>query len=349
MYRALLTGLAIGDAFGAGIEFQDRHWIRQHVDFSTFVNARHRIAVPSGEGDLFTQNYRAWDYTDDTEMTLGLIHALLSGENFTETLLLDYWSREYQKGVAEKGFGRNGHGSMRWYYEGTQSMEQIRAFQRERAYPGNAPPMRAVPLGFLPSEHINPYAIINADATHPHPKARAASILVARATEFLLCQQGSQHDLISYCHPHIEGIDAETSDLLLQVDQLPLPSELSDAHYAVLCGPQPIVAPRFLPGINGLPSDAMLTGGAILYVLKHAQDAFDGLKIAVGVGGDVDSLASVCCGILSARYGLDTLPAFMVEQVEGLAYLRGVGDQMEAAISPAPAPPYCAPHPPARF
>jgi ADP-ribosylglycohydrolase len=235
--------------------------------------------------------------------------------------------------VAEKGFGRNGHGSMRWYYEGAQSMEQIRAFQRERQYPGNAPPMRAVPLGFLPSERINAYAIINADATHPHPKARAASILVARATEFLLCKQGLSVDLISYCLAHMEGIDNETSDLLLQVGQLPPPAELSDAHYEVLCGPQPIVAPRFLPGIYGLPSDAMLTGCCILYVLKHAQDAFDGLKIAVGFGGDVDSLASVCCGILSARYGLETLPAFMIAQVEGLVYLNSVGDRMEAAIA----------------
>ena len=333
MYRALLTGLAIGDAFGAGLEFQDRRWIHQNVDFSTFVNARHRIASPSSEAELFTKNYRAWDYTDDTEMTLGLIHALLSGEPFTEALLLDYWSREYQKGVAEKGFGRNGHGSMRWYYEGAQSMEQIRAFQRERQYPGNAPPMRAVPLGFLPPERINAYAIINADATHPHPKARAASILVARATEFLLCKQGLSDDLISYCLAHMEGIDNETSDLLLQVEQLPPPAELSDAHYEVLCGPQPIVAPRFLPGIYGLPSDAMLTGCCILYVLKHAQDAFDGLKIAVGFGGDVDSLASVCCGILSARYGLETLPAFMIAQVEGLVYLNSVGDRMEAAIA----------------
>ena len=81
-YRELLLGLAIGDAFGAGLEFQDRDWIRQHVDFSTFVNARHLIPSPADEPDLFTKNYSAWDYTDDTEMTLGLIHAMLSGKPF---------------------------------------------------------------------------------------------------------------------------------------------------------------------------------------------------------------------------------------------------------------------------
>ena len=38
MFEALFLGYAIGDAFGAGVEFQDRNWIRRHVDFTRFVN-----------------------------------------------------------------------------------------------------------------------------------------------------------------------------------------------------------------------------------------------------------------------------------------------------------------------
>ena len=51
----LLTGTAIGDAFGADLEFQDRTWIRANVDFSSFVNARHTIQVPPNQKVLFTQ------------------------------------------------------------------------------------------------------------------------------------------------------------------------------------------------------------------------------------------------------------------------------------------------------
>lgn len=70
---------------------------------------------------VFVDNYKEWDYTDDTEMTIGLLKALISSENFTEELLIAKWEEEYNKGIVEKGFGRNGHGSMRWYYSGKKN------------------------------------------------------------------------------------------------------------------------------------------------------------------------------------------------------------------------------------
>ena len=41
-----LIAFAIGDAFGAGVEFQDRNWIRENVDFTQPTNARNQIAAP---------------------------------------------------------------------------------------------------------------------------------------------------------------------------------------------------------------------------------------------------------------------------------------------------------------
>lgn len=324
-----LIGFAIGDAFGSGVEFQDRNWIKAHVDFSKFVNARHLIVHKDVD---FAKNYRVWDYSDDTEMLVGVINAYISGNVFTEDLLVKSWKDEYQKGKTEKGFGRNGHGSISWYFDGKQSIEDIRAFQKNREYPGNAPAMRAIPIGFLPSELIDYHAIINADATHPHPKARAASMLIAHATAFLIVKKGHQKDLIAYCKNLVENIDAETVEHLQQIDNLPIPSELTDADYSVLCGQQPIVEPRFLAGICGLPSDALLTGCAGLYILKHSKSAFEGLKNAILLGGDVDTLAGICCGILSGCFGLDSIPTFMLENVEGKAYLSKKAAQFSAFL-----------------
>lgn len=39
---SMLLGVAIGDAFGAGIEFQDSEWISRNVDFTKWVNQRGR-------------------------------------------------------------------------------------------------------------------------------------------------------------------------------------------------------------------------------------------------------------------------------------------------------------------
>ncbi|MDJ1492362.1 ADP-ribosylglycohydrolase family protein [Cytophagaceae bacterium DM2B3-1] len=329
-FQDILLGVAIGDAFGAGIEFMDRDWIRNNVDFTRFVNARFRIPAPANEPDIFTRNYTAWDYTDDTEMTLGVIHALLSHKEFTQDLLITYWTNEYLKGVKQKGYGRNGHGSMRWVYSGEKTIREVRDFQRNTNYPGNAPVMRAIPFGLVPENKIDSYAIINANTTHPHPKARVASILIARATYYLLVKQGNPAELIFYCQEHVKGLDTETDVLLQNINNLPGPEQLLEEQYQILCGPQPIQPPRFLPGIKGVPSDAMLTVGCILYILKHINDTFAGLRFAINLGGDVDSVASVCTGILAGRYGLSSLPEFMIANVEGKIMIESLAGEWEA-------------------
>jgi len=64
-----------------------------------------------------------------------------------------------------------------------------------------------------------------------------------------------------------------------------------------------------------------------LYILKHAPDTFTGLQYAINLGGDVDSIAAICTGILAGRYGLDSLPKFMREETEGVEKLKAIGAQ----------------------
>lgn len=319
----LLLGLATGDAYAAGLEFQDRDWIRQHVDFSHFINVRDQIQVAPDKLSAFTHNYHAWDYTDDTEMTIGAIKALCSGEELTEASLIQFWEAEYQDGIHRKGYGRNGHGSMAWYYEGKMSIEQIRDFQRHRPNPGNAPAMRAIPFGLVAEHLVNDYAAINARATHPNPKAIQSSQIVARAAQYFLVKKGKAEGLIPYCLQNIP-LDEDYQAYLRAVNELPEYAKLSDTDFGILCGPQPIITPYFLPGIKGLPSDSKYTAGAVLYILKNAEDAFDALKKSVYLGGDVDSLASITTGIMAGCFGLGSLPEFVLEEVEGKDYLQKI-------------------------
>ena len=317
----VLFGIAIGDAFGAGIEFQSREWIREHIDFTEYITAR------KGK---YAENYIVGNYTDDTEMTIGIIKALRSQKVFTPDLLVQFWIQEYESDKERKGYGRQGHGAMKKVYTGEKTIEEIRSSQQERQSPGNAPPMRAIPLGYVQEELIDTYAIINADATHPHPKARAASIIVARAAQYLLLHDGNPQKIISYCKQFIRNIDCETEKLLDVIDTLPAPEKLKKEDYKILCGPQPIVN---MPGINGLPSDAMLTGGCALYILKHARSTMEALRVSIYMGGDVDSLASICTGIAAGRYGIETLPPFMIEKVEGKEYLAMIAHEFEHFLS----------------
>jgi ADP-ribosylglycohydrolase len=329
--EALLIGTAIGDAFGAGIEFQDRDWILENVNFNEFVNARNKIQVESDKLVLFTENYSSWDYTDDTEMTIGVINALLSKEPFSEELLISKWKEEYEEGIKKKGFGRNGHGSMRWYYSREKSIEEIKSFQRNRHNPGNAPAMRAVPLGLIEEKLINKYSAINAEATHPNLNAILSSQCIARAAHFILVLKGDAKNVIDYCLNQID-FNNEYLEYLNRVNNIPTDKPLTENDFSILCGDQPIKPPYFLPGIKGMPSDSKLTAGGVLYILKVSKTPFDALKNSINFGGDVDSLASITTGILAGKMGLSSIPKFMQESVEGLEYLKQKSKQLESIV-----------------
>ncbi|MGY3794074.1 ADP-ribosylglycohydrolase family protein [Aquimarina sp. 433] len=319
----ILLGIAIGDAFAAGVEFQDRNWIRENVDFTKFVNARAKINVPEEKKVRFISNYKPWDYTDDTEMTLGLIKAIVSKRKFSEELLIEKWKEEYDLGIEKKGFGRNGHGSMDWFYTGKKTIQEIRSFQRNRNNPGNAPAMRSVPLGLLQSEIINRYCEINANATHPNINAIISSQCIARATEFILVKKGDQKDVVKYCFETVD-LNKEYVDYFKMIDKLTSYKNLKESDFQILCGNQPIRKPYFLSGIRGVPSDSKYTTGSVLYILQHSNSAMDGLKKSVYLGGDVDSLASIVTGILAGRYGVRSLPNFMLENIEAELYLKRI-------------------------
>lgn len=329
--KEILVGIAIGDAFGAGVEFQDRDWIRKHVDFTKFVNVRAKINVPADKIDIFTKNYKAWDYTDDTEMTVGMLKALMSNEDFSEELLVRKWKEEYDKGIQEKGYGRNGHGSMGWFYSGEKTMDEIRDFQRNRPNPGNAPAMRSVPIGLVGDALINDYAKINANATHPNINAIISSQCIARATEFLIVKKGDPKNVIQYCLSKVE-VNSEYLDYLNQVDRLGAYNDLTLNDLETLCGKQPIEKPYFLAGIKGMPSDSKYTAGSVLYILKRSKDALDALKKSILLGGDVDSVASITTGIMAGITGLGSIPAFMLENVEGKAYLEQLAEEYELGL-----------------
>ncbi len=327
----LLIGIAIGDAFGAGIEFQDRDWIRANVDFTKFINVRAKIKIEEERKKIFTQNYSPWDYTDDTEMTIGVIKALLSKKTFSENLLVEKWTEEYKKGISEKGFGRNGHGSMSWFFSGEKTIEEIRDFQRERSNPGNAPAMRSVPLGLIDEKLINDYAEINTNATHPNTNAIISSQCIARATEFLIVKKGDGKNVINYCKNHV-SLNEEYEKYFNQIERLGSYEKLKDSDFKILCGAQPISKPYFLSGIKGVPSDSKFTTGSVLYILRNSETAFDALRKSILLGGDVDSLASITTGILAGRNGLESIPKFMLENVEGVPYLKQIAKAFEKNI-----------------
>jgi|GEM_PF-628323 len=311
-----LKGVAIGDAFGVGIEFKSRFWMAENVKFDQFVNV-----WKDGKNNILPGTY-----SDDTEHTIGVVEALLSDDTFSEELLLAKFIQEYENDKQAKGYPRDGHGSIEDWYTGRKTIAEVRAAQVSRSDPGNAPVMRAVPLAFVPRKNLLPYCTINANSTHPHELGRLGSYLTALTAWHFLREDGDAGNLIQFLIANFD--DAEIKQTLQAIDELPAPYELSEDDYLFLHGEQPLPYIKWDKNIYGLPCACLKTAYNAVYVLRHSWSPLDALRISINMGGDVDSLAAVCVGIATGRYGLRSLPKFLLEKTEGLARMEDLGEKM---------------------
>merc|ERR1712232_1175413 len=98
------------------------------------------------------QNYQEGMYTDDCEMTMGLMHALMHDDRkglLTGDDMIRWWKDEYEKGAghyllsrtwALVGVGRNGHGGISKVYNSPvadwpELLAKQRATQKSLPYP----------------------------------------------------------------------------------------------------------------------------------------------------------------------------------------------------------------------
>jgi len=330
-FRNVLVAIAVGDAFGSGIENLCRTWIMNNVDFTRYVDAK---------VGMCKIGYRAGDYSDDTSDTIAVIKTLMSGQKFNVDNLLSNIKIEWEESkTARDGVPRAGFGSITRYLSGECDIDVIRNLQKNRQYPGNAPPMRSIPIGFLNNDDlIDKYSKVNSDVTHPHPKGVCSAILIAQAAQFMLGDELNQSDIISHVNSFILGIDEETSNYINFVDTVDrglfdvIDTDMAHLHpdYARVVGNQPYESFMTKEMVIGLNSDAMRTAGLALYIVKFSRSTYEGLRKAILDGGDVDSLAAIVCGLLSIRYDITDLPKFMIDGLENVNYLQEIGDQFDA-------------------
>lgn len=344
----LLIGDAIGDAFGFGIEMQDAGWIRKKVTkFDAFPDNPVLI-------DAFKVNNERGFYSDDAEQTVGLMKALCDhGVDVDKDKMLEAWHEEWE--IAKRrpepavpGGERQGHGSIKYFWRGKSTLDEVRKRQAEKVDPGNAPPMRALPLGFVASvADRERLCAANADSTHPHPRARAAAFLIASACHHLVVQKNDPSDVLTAALRELEKSSLRDDATIAHLREL---IKLPDYHdygwrfeamppevHSLLCGPQPCPHTLSIPvgdigdygrglRMHGIYTDSMRTAGAVLYLLSHHRGALDVLRASVDLGGDVDSIAALCLGMVGGSMGLKFgeaggLPWALLEELEGVEYL----------------------------
>jgi len=277
----MLLGIAIGDAFGAAYETKAMGSFS--VDMTRYATR---------------QGIKEGCYTDDTQMSIAVAEVLASGSersmwSFAESFVKCY-NRDKRKGYTS-GF--------------TSVLEQCRNGQDLMFTVGgnsekNGAAMRSVPFGVLPKlEDALGAALQSAIVTHNTKKGLMSAMCIAAASHYFYYNKGEPKDVIGYCIKACIGYDSETDTYLKELDRL-----------------QDLDSKILLKGNIGVPCDAMITTGAVLYIASRFNELKQVMMETVILGGDTDTTASITTGLSAIRLGLDTLNPFMLSDLENNAY-----------------------------
>ena len=183
----MLLELAIGDAYGAGFEYVDCDAVAAQNDLASYVrHPRHRIAP----------GY----YTDDTQMSIAVAEAILSGEPWTPLLLADRFVEAFRRDPRE-GYSAGFYDFLRRVSSGAQFLAEIHPDSDK-----SGAAMRAAPIGVYPTvAEVSERATVQARLTHDTPEGTNAAVAAALMTHYFLYQLGPKSALRTFLERHIPG------------------------------------------------------------------------------------------------------------------------------------------------
>jgi ADP-ribosyl-[dinitrogen reductase] hydrolase len=303
--QQMMLGIAIGDAFGAGYEFLEggRRAINSEFEFSKYK--KH----PNPDFQ-----HIAGRYTDDTQMSIAVAETLLYSKQFDSLSLANHFVKAFRRDNTI-GYSKRIHKALTESLSGKDFLERVGSDSK-----GNGAAMRAMPIGLADDlETAVHYAVVNAETTHNTPEGIASSVFISLASHYLIRNPDKAKDLIDFVHPHIQRIHQGSADHLYAV------SKIDSLDEDLIFGPE--------RSNKGVPGDATKTIGAVLYIIsKYADDPREGLRNAVLLGGDTDSVASMSLGLMAINQGLDTLPSWMMKDLTnhkyGKDYLIKLGSKL---------------------
>ncbi|WP_326689710.1 ADP-ribosylglycohydrolase family protein [Streptomyces sp. NBC_01795] len=332
--RGCLLGGAIGDALGAGVEFDSLAQIRDKC-------GRHGVT------DYVSAYGRRGAITDDTQMTLftvdGLIRAHVRRDTGAWHPPTDVHAAYRRWAATQRDWGPD----ERRETDGWLAREE---WLYSRRAPGNAclsgladdrmgtldkpknpqskgcgTVMRSAPFGLLVGwepQLVFQLAVECAAQTHGHPTGYLAAGAFAAIVHALA--RG-------------EGLDTAVQRALVQLAARPGHEETTEAlKQALGAVRQGMPSPERVAALGeGWTAEESLSIG--VYCALVAEDVRHGLLLAVNHGGDSDSTGSICGNLLGAIHGETALPPGWVAEVEGRATILELADDFAMEMTQGPA------------
>jgi ADP-ribosylglycohydrolase len=315
--RGCLLGLAVGDAYGAPLEFLRRREILDQFG-------------PDGPAELATWGgHPGGCFTDDTQMSIATARGLLDWRKesgWAPRATIDHaalaqaiWQRYLEWHRSREWQGRG---------PGSACLQALSSGKPVANSKGCGGVMRVAPLGCAGLRDGAFEAGARAAAlTHRHPTSDAASGFQALIVERLV----GGDDLPEAVAAARQALAAwpGSDEALTAVNTAIALAEASIDTYDALgrIGQVGIETPDER-GKGWVAEEAL--GIGLLCALRFTGDFAAGLRAAALISGDSDSTASIAGAILGAVDGPEVIPTPWLDQLEGRGELLQVADELSS-------------------
>ena len=183
----MLLEIAVGDAYGAGLEYVPREIIDKNNNLRKYLSHQKYKTIPG-------------TYTDDTQMALGVAELLLEDKEFTPlniaTKFVEVFKRDERAGYAQ-GF----YNFLKEVKTGEEFLEKINPTSEK-----NGGAMRASPIGYLPKiRDVISHAEIQASVTHNTFIGKNSAAAAALMAHYFIYNLGDKKNLGEFISEYVPG------------------------------------------------------------------------------------------------------------------------------------------------
>lgn len=313
-FLGCLLGCAVGDALGAPFEGLWSHSIPDEnsllAGFSEF------------------EGYPTGQYTDDTQLSVATVQAILKARDVVPSEIARCISRLWKTQSVVGPGGACTRAAHHFLKTGDWASSGAPVGQA-----GNGTAMRTAVVGlyFLSDpERLPPVVADVSRITHFDPRSVAGGIAVAKAAQLLVTEES--HSPNSFCQAvagATEMIDPTFAGMIRELPRL-LHEEPATAIRSIAWSgmakpefPEPIITPFVIPTVLA----------AFWCLLRHLDSWEKGVASAIRLGGDVDTLGAIVGALLGAKLGSKSIPQHLVETVVDRELLQSLAIRYHALVT----------------
>ena len=313
-----ILGQALGDALGFVVEAQPPTVAREYVDQWLRVGRAGERAHP---------RFPFGQYTDDTQLSRELLQSFRERGRW-DPAAFSVRLAELFRERRDVGAGRGTRAAalrllagVPWDASGTPA-----------PYAGNGSAMRAGPLGILLPDRV---AMTRAGReqsriTHLDPRCAAGAITIARAVALAARREPvDPAAFLSDVAGCAEGDDASVAGAIRGLEDWVSLEPVAAARHVHEAGLDPAHMDRW-QGISAYVTPSVLW--SLYAFLRSPDDYWETICVAIGVGGDTDTMAAMAGAISGARLGVGSLPGDLLGRLTDQG-AWGADDLAELALS----------------